>query len=105
MMTVGGEGSDRSVGQRSAQPHSDFRVARAFGGGTTEARVSSPSGRVRIHERIAAIINELNTYGPEMVDRVARAGTHGSAHRARRDLDDAVGHLQNALASVRKLNA
>src|SRR3954463_6707407 len=100
MMTVGGEGSDRSVGHRPAQPHSDFRVARAFGGGTTDAGASSPSGRVRIHERITAIINELNRYGPEMVDRLARAGTHGSAQRARRDLDDAMGHLRNALEAV-----
>src|SRR5690242_15979561 len=105
MMTLGGEGSDRSVGQRPAQPHSDFRVARAFGGGTTGARTSSPSGRVRIHERIAAILNDLNRYGPEMVDHVARAGPHGAAHRASRDLSDAVGHLRSALEAVRKLNA
>lgn len=104
MMTVGSEGSDRSLGQRSAQPDSDFRVARAFGGGVTNAGVSSPSGRVRIHERISALIDELYRYGPEMIDRVARTGS-GSASLARRDLDEAVGHLRGALEAIRRINA
>jgi hypothetical protein len=105
MMTAAGEGSDRSVGRRPGQPDSDFRVARAFGGGATDAGPSSPSGRVRIHERIRAIIDDLNKYGPDMVNRAARNTSDGSAVDAKRDLDEAVQHLKSAVKAVQKLRA
>ncbi len=104
MMTAAGEGSDRSMSRQPGKPSSDFRVARAFGGGVSEAATASPSGRVRIHERIAAIIQDLNKYGPTLVDRAAHEAGGSAASSARRDLSEALSHLKHAETAVKKLH-
>jgi len=105
MMVVGGESSDRPVRRTAGLGRRSSRLARALGGGTSNAPASSPSGRTRIHERIQSIIRELNTIGPEVVARASRGGPSQAAYLARRDLEDAVNHLGKALEAVRKLNA
>jgi hypothetical protein len=104
MMTGGGDGSDRSMSRRGRARRDGSQATRAFGGGATNASASSPSGRVRLTERIQAIINHLNQHGPLMVDRVSQNSNRESARHAKANLDDAVTHLKIALKAVDQLS-
>lgn len=104
MMTGGGDGSDRSMRRRGQARRAGSQVTRAFGGGTTNASASSPSGRVRLTERIQAIIDHLNQHGPLMVDRVSEKASRESARHAEANLYDAVTHLKIALEAVDQLS-
>jgi len=104
MMTSGGEGSDRSMSRHGRARRDGSQVTRAFGGGPTNAPASSPSGHTRLPEKIQAIINHLNHYGPQMVDRVAQQSSCENARHAKANLDDAVRHLRIALAAVDQLS-